>query len=124
MKIATNAWTGTDVQSITVHEDGYAWEAIVRVGGAACVATYVGARLQVRLAPTERPSRRRAWHVDAVRVWALAQLLKLPPAWHAQHEILHGVREQREAIRRAARERMKRLNMPSWGNRGGDTAAA
>lgn len=105
-----NACAGTDIQSITLHEDGYAWEAIVRVGGVAYVATYVGARLQVRLYPTERPSRRRAWHVDTVRVWSLAKILELPADWHARHEALHGVRERRETVRRAALDRLVALD--------------
>jgi hypothetical protein len=63
--------------------------------------------LQVRLAPTERPSRRRAWQVDTVRIWSLAKILALPPDWHARHEVLHGVRKQREAIRLTVLERLK-----------------
>lgn len=109
MKTIKNACAGTDVQSITLHEDGYAWEALVRVGGVAYVATYVGARLQVGLAPTERPSRRRAWQIEAARVWSLAKILALPPEWHERHETLHGVREQREAVHRAALDRLGAL---------------
>ncbi|MCO5107141.1 MAG: hypothetical protein M9907_08670 [Burkholderiaceae bacterium] len=109
MKTRRNPHAGTDVQSITLHADGYAWEALVRVAGVAYAASYIGARLQVRLAATERPSRRRAWHVEAVRVWALSKILALPPAWHARHEALHGVREQREAVRRAALDRLVAL---------------
>lgn len=101
------ACAGTDVQSITLHEGGATWEATVRVGGVSYTAVYVGARLQVRLAATERPSRRRTRQIEAVRVWSLAKILALPPEWHAHHDVLHGVREQREAIRRAVLDRLK-----------------
>jgi len=100
------ACAGTDIQSITLHADAYAWEASVRVRGVAYVASYVGARLNVRLASTERPSRRRAWHVDAVKAWSLAKVLELPQDWHERHESRHGVREQRETVRRAAFDRL------------------
>lgn len=97
----------TDVQSITLHQDGATWEATVGVGGVSYTAVYVGARLQVRLAANERPSRRRTRQIEAVRVWSLAKILALPPEWHARHEVLHGVREQQEAIRLAVLERLK-----------------
>lgn len=102
---------GISLQSIRLHKDGYAWRAVVWVDGIQYVASYIGARLQVGLAPTERASRRRAWHVDVVRNWSLAAILNLPSDWHRRHEVMYGVREQREAIRRAALDRLGAYEM-------------
>lgn len=109
MKDIRLACAGTDIQSINLHANGCAWEVAVRVRGVAYAATYIGARLNIRLAPAERPSRRRAWHVDAIKAWSIAKVLELPQDWHARHEAMHGVREQREAVRRAAFDRLLAL---------------
>lgn len=105
----TNRYTGTDIQSITLYKDGYAWEATVRIEGVAYVASYVGARLGIELAAPECPSRYRAEHFEAVRIFAIAKVLALSPAWHRRHEKLHGVRSLREAVRRAALDRLVAL---------------
>lgn len=96
-----------DIWVVDLHEDERAWGAVVRVAGVTYIATYVAAHLQVRRAPSKCPSRRRASHVDTVRIWALARILGLSSDWHARHEVLHGVREQQEAIRLAVLERLK-----------------
>lgn len=105
----TNRYAGTDVQSITLHADGYAWEATVRIEGVAYVARYIGARLRIELAASERPSRYRAEHFETVRIFAMAKVLALPPSWHRKHEKLHGVREQREAVRLVALDHLVAL---------------
>ena len=105
----TNPYTGTDIQSITLHEDGYAWEAIVRVEGVRYAASYSGARLRIELAAAERPGRYSAEHFETVRIFAVAKVLQLPAAWHRKHERLHGVRSLREAVRRAALDRLVAL---------------
>lgn len=105
---ASGSYRGdADLLVVDLHEDERAWEAVVRVGGATYIATYVAAHLQVRRAPSKCPSRRRASYVDTVRIWALARILGLSSDWHAGHEVLHGVREQQEAIRLAVLERLK-----------------
>lgn len=107
MNVSTSRRDEADVWVIDLHHDELAWEAVVRVGGATYIATYVAARLQVRRAPGKRSNRRRVSQIDTVRIWSLAKILELPPAWHARHETLHAVRGQQEAIRRAVLERLK-----------------
>lgn len=58
--MTTNEHEGTDVQSIALYDDGFAWEAIVRVRGVAYVARYVAGRLSVDAAPGRRRAARAA----------------------------------------------------------------
>lgn len=94
---------GTDIQSITVHQDGYAWEAVIRMRYTTYVARYVAGRLRVELAPGVKSYRWRNRHAAIVREFAQEKILQLPTAWHRRHEALHGIREERNAIRRAVR---------------------
>lgn len=107
MSGSTSCLDEPSIWVVELHDNERAWEAVVRVAGVTYVATYVAARLQVWRAPSRRPSRRRDSHIDTVRIWSLAKILDLPPDWHARHELLHGVREQQEAIRLAVLERLK-----------------
>ncbi len=104
--MATNRHEGTDVQSIALHDDGFAWEAVVRVRGVAYVARYVAGRLSVEVAPRAGAGRARLWHAEVVREWSMAKVVRLPRSWHRRHETMHGIRRERDAIRRAVRARL------------------
>jgi len=105
--MTANLHEGTDIQSIVLHPDGFAWEAIVGVRSAVYVARYVGGRLSVEPAPGAGRSRARRWHVEVVREWSLANIVHLPREWHRRHETMHGIRRERDAIRHAARACIK-----------------
>lgn len=101
-----NPHAGTDIQSITVHPDGFAWEAIVRVRFVSYVVRYDAGRLHVELAPGVNPKRSRAGYVETVRAWSMCKVWALPRSWHRRHETMHGIRAERDAIRRIVRERL------------------
>lgn len=107
MSVSTSRRDEPYIFVVDLHDDERAWEAVVRVGGVTYIATYIAAHLQVRRAPSKCPSRRRASHIDTVRIWSLARILGLSPDWHARHEVLYGAREQQEAIRLAVLERLR-----------------
>ena len=98
-------FAGTDIQSTVLHDDGFAWEATVRIDAVHYCARFVAGLVHVALAPTEQRKLGRAGYagdLEAVHDWALCQVLRLPEAWVERHEKLHGIFEEREAVRRAA----------------------
>lgn len=107
--MTTNEYEGTDVQSIALHDDGFAWEAIVRVRGVAYVARYVAGRLSIETSPGVGAWRARIWHADVVREWSMAKVVRLSRSWHRRHEAMHGIRRERNAIRRAVRARLEAI---------------
>ncbi|MFA7604467.1 MAG: hypothetical protein WCY29_15820 [Novosphingobium sp.] len=103
MPHVSKRFVGTDIQSIVLHEDGYAWEATVRINTVHYHAWYVAGLLFVELASTEQRKLGRAGcpaDLQAVRDWALRQVMRLPEDWLERHEKLHGLFEGREAVRR------------------------
>ncbi len=77
------------VEAITQQPDASAWSAVVRVQGLVYVASYVAARLTVKLGPYKHPPRRPRWHLESVRKWAEQQVAALPAEWIAAHRAMY-----------------------------------
>lgn len=71
------------------HEDGSAWQGVVRVEGVLYVASFVANRLTVKLGPYKHNPRRARWHIAHVTKWAEQQVAALSPEWLELHRAMY-----------------------------------
>lgn len=74
----------------TIHADGSAWVAAVRIKGVLYRAAFVAGRLTVGLGPYKRPPSRPRWAEQAVRTWAEGRVKDLPEDWIELHRQMYS----------------------------------